>query len=202
MSLRSDFIDRTARRPHGQAAVRNYNDPKGHYTSFRRILDKLKLTADDRLLEIGCGGGILLRQALETVASAGAIDHSEDMVKLASDNNHGALEGGRLEIVRGDATKLPWSDCSFTAGASANMFFFVNHPEATLAEVCRVLKPGGRFALATMADGLLAKISFGWLFSLRTYSDQVMSDMLNDAGFSHVEVQSRFGFSQICYAVK
>jgi ubiquinone/menaquinone biosynthesis C-methylase UbiE len=202
MSLGSNFIDRTARRPYGKTAVKSYNNPKAHYPSFRIILDKLKLTSEDRYLEIGCGGGVLLRQALETAASAGAIDHSEDMVKLTSDNNRQALEGGRLEVVLGDVAQLPWVDCSFTAGASANMFFFVEQPQVALREACRVLKPGGRFAMTTIADGLLGKLTFGWLFSLRTYSNQVMTDMLNDAGFSYVEVQSRFGFSQICYAVK
>lgn len=202
MSRRSDFIERNARRPHGESATKRYNNPRGHYTSFRIILDKLRLTSDDRYFEIGCGGGILLRQALEIAASAAAIDHSDDMVELTSDNNRDAVDAGRLEVVSGDVARLPWEDASFTAGAAANMFIFVEQPEVALREVCRVLKPGGRFAMTTIADGLLGKISFGWLFSLKTYSDDVMTDMFNRAGFSHVDVRSRFGFSQICYGVK
>jgi hypothetical protein len=60
---RRDFIDRTARKPLGERAVKNYNDPKAHYRSFRIILEKLNLTAVNTYFEIGCGGGVMLKQA-------------------------------------------------------------------------------------------------------------------------------------------
>ena len=61
------FVDRTARKPSGSFARRMYSNPRGHYKSFRWTLDKLQLKPDDIFLEIGCGGGVLLNMALETV---------------------------------------------------------------------------------------------------------------------------------------
>jgi len=61
------------------------SNPRGHYKSFRWTLDKLQLKPDDIFLEIGCGGGVLLNMALETVKHAKAIDHSSDMVQIAKE---------------------------------------------------------------------------------------------------------------------
>jgi len=47
------------------------------------ILGTLRLRTGDRLLEVGCGGGLLLRDALAAGASATGLDHSEEMVSLA-----------------------------------------------------------------------------------------------------------------------
>ena len=200
--IRKDFINRTARIPYGEKAVKFYNEPKAHYKSFKIILEKLNLKQEDRYFEIGCGGGVLLGMALKKVKSAAAIDHSQDMVKLSIKNNREYVDSGRAEIVQGDAGKLPWADSSFNVGASANMFFFVEHPEDVLNEICRVLKPGGRFAMVTMGSSLIGKILFGWLYSLRTYSNKKMKSMLLTAGFSIVEVETRWGVIQVCYALK
>ena len=124
------------------------------------------------------------------------------MVVLARRNNQQAVDEGRADIRCGDAANLPWGDGTVSAAASAHMFFFVEQPQKVLDAVHRVLEPGGRFAMITMGNGLLAKISFGWLYSLRTYSDDDMRSMLQSAGFSRIEVGTRFGVSQTCYAVK
>lgn len=55
-----DFIDRTARKPYGENAIKTYNEPKAHYKSFRIIPGKLNLTSMVEYFEIECGGGRLL----------------------------------------------------------------------------------------------------------------------------------------------
>lgn len=124
------------------------------------------------------------------------------MVELSRKNNADAIASGRAEILEGNVAALPWPDGRFSAGASANMFFFVPEPQKALSEACRVLRPGGRFALITLGDSLPGKIIFGWLYKLRLYSDARMEKMLKEAGFSRVEVHTRRFFYQICHAVK
>jgi ubiquinone/menaquinone biosynthesis C-methylase UbiE len=199
--LRRNFIDRFARKPKGEWAKKAYNNPRGHYKSFRIILDALKLTAADTYLEIGCGGGMLLEQVLRIVAEGAAIDHSPDMID-ATMNKLKDVDPDKVELVTGDAAKLPWEKERFSAAASANMFFFVEEPQKVLNELFRVLQPGGRFAMVTMGSGILGKISFGWLFSLKTYSDSTMTMMLKQAGFTRVTVKSRLSSLQVCYAEK
>ncbi len=65
------MTDRVARRPSGPAARQGYRDPLYHRPNFLAILAELRLTPDDYLLEIGCGGGALLHDALEIVRSRG-----------------------------------------------------------------------------------------------------------------------------------
>ena len=199
---RQRFIERTASKPSGEWAVRRYNEPVAHYRSFRTILEMLNLKQEDEYFEMGCGGGVLLRQALEQVSFAAGIDHSRDMVELSRKNNADAIASGRAEILEGNVAALPWPDGRFSAGASANMFFFVPEPQKALSDACRVRRPGGRFALITLGDSLPGKVIFGWLYKLRLYSDARMEKMLKEAGFSRVEVHTRRFFYQICHAVK
>ncbi len=196
------YIDRTARKPSGDEGRKLYNNPKSHYKGFQIILDYLDLQDTDEYMEIGCGGGILLGIALQKVSRAAALDHSKDMVELSGENNADSVQSGRAEIVEGDAAELPWEDNRFTAAASAHMFFFVEQPEQVLSEIYRVLKPGGRFAMATMSNSIPGKLMYGFLYQMRTYSNSKMVKLMTDAGFKNVKVTSAFPFSQYCFAVK
>jgi hypothetical protein len=77
------LTDRRARRPMGPRARTSYRDPTHHRPNFLAILDALKLNSKDYLLEVGCGGGAFLHDALKTGCKAAAIDHSPEMVRLA-----------------------------------------------------------------------------------------------------------------------
>ncbi len=201
--IRQQFIEKTARQPKGAWAIKQYNDPKAHYRSFRIIMEALHLSQKDVYCEIGCGGGVLLNMAMEKAGSGAALDHSPDMVRLSIENNRDAVESHRLEILAGNAEALPWPSRRFTACACANMFFFVEHPDAALAEIFRVLAPGGRFSMVTAGQSLLTRISMGWFYSLNTYPDAVMAAMMKEAGFSDIRVKTqRPGLSQVCYARK
>src|SRR4051812_46119818 len=77
-------VDRMARKPFGRAARRNYGSPTAHDFLWPGILDALQLTKDDRLLDVGCGGGAFIRHVRETIGcEVAGVDHSRQMVKLA-----------------------------------------------------------------------------------------------------------------------
>jgi SAM-dependent methyltransferase len=98
------LTDRVARRPAGPRAREVYGADDVHDFARRAILDALELGPSDRLLDIGCGGGLLLRDALETGAAATGLDHSADMVRLASERAPAATvanrDGGQLLTAR------------------------------------------------------------------------------------------------------
>ena len=79
------LVDRVARRPSGARARKRVRRRRRARLRARAILEALALGTDDRLLEVGCGGGLLLRDALATGARVTGIDHSDEMVALARD---------------------------------------------------------------------------------------------------------------------
>ena len=142
------LTDRVARRPAGRRAREVYGAGDVHDFARRAILDALALRPPDRLLEIGCGGGLLLRDALPTGATVVGLDHSAEMVDLARERAPGA------DVRLGSAEELPFADASFTAVAMSIVFLFLPDPVAALGECRRVLAPHGRLALYTTAPSL------------------------------------------------
>lgn len=139
------LTDRRARRPSGAEARVTYADPLYHRPNFRVLLELLALTREDYLLEVGCGGGVLLHDALESGCRAAAVDHSPEMVRLAREVNSSAVEDGRLDVVEASAERLPFADETFTCAAMTGVLGFLPDAAAAFAEIRRVLVSGGRF---------------------------------------------------------
>ena len=76
--------ERLFRRPSGRLARSFYREARPHQESFRETLEALALGPEDRLLEVGCGGGTFLEWALATGCTAHAIDHSAEMLRLTT----------------------------------------------------------------------------------------------------------------------
>jgi SAM-dependent methyltransferase len=142
------LTDRVARRPAGRRAREVYGADDVHNFARRAILDALRLRAGDRLLEVGCGGGLLLRDALAAGATATGLDHSEEMVSLARQQTPGA------QVVLGTAERLPFPDDSFDAVAMSIVLIFLADPAAALRECRRVLAASGRIAIYTTSPRL------------------------------------------------
>jgi ubiquinone/menaquinone biosynthesis C-methylase UbiE len=183
------LTDRVARRPAGRRAREVYGADDIHDFARRAILDVLAPGPDDRLLDVGCGGGLLLRDALASGASVTGLDHSEDMVQLARERAPGA------EVVLGSAERLPFEDASFTAVAMSIVFFFLPDPIAVLRECRRVLAPGGRLAIYTTSPALRGTPAAPEPLASRGhfYDDDELTQLAREAGLAAVEVINEDG---------
>lgn len=187
------LTDRVGRKPSGPRARETYRDPLYHWPNFRVLLQELALTADDFLLEVGCGGGAFLHAALESGCRAAAIDHSADMVRLASDVNREAVEAGRLEIHRAAADRLPFAADRFTAAVMTGVLGFLPDPVAAFAEIRRTLVEGGRLvALGSDPEMRGTPAAPEPIASrLRFYDDEGLERIARKAGFTDVRVVRR-----------
>ncbi|HEV8630904.1 MAG TPA: class I SAM-dependent methyltransferase [Thermoanaerobaculia bacterium] len=117
----------------------------------RWTLALLALDAEARVLEIGFGPGVGVRLAA-AVARRGlvaGVDPSAVMVRRARWRNRRALRQRRVDLRRAAVEALPWPAHTFTHAFSVNAFQEWPDLERGLAEVARVLRPGGRLALTT-----------------------------------------------------
>lgn len=99
------------------------------------------------VLEIGFGPGRTLGLLVEQRARVTGVDVSEEMVRLAGRRNAELVRAGALTLHRGDGVTLPGEDNSLDVVLSVHNLYFWPDPEATIAEIARVLRPGGRVLL-------------------------------------------------------
>jgi ubiquinone/menaquinone biosynthesis C-methylase UbiE len=118
-----------------------------------------------RVLEVGCGTGYFLSRLLDYgAAEAAGIDLMEHRVALARDRDP------RLELVAGDASKLPWDDGSFDVVTQFTCLSSVLDPDlrrAVAGEMWRVLRPGGAMVSYDMSGAPGAVRVFRWAAALR-----------------------------------
>jgi SAM-dependent methyltransferase len=118
----------------------------------RWVVHLLGIEAGTRVLEIGCGPGAGLAEALARGAAfVGGVDPSRVMLNQACARNAAALAEGRLDLRLGSADALPFDDASFDVAFAVNSAQVWPNPVAGLMEIRRCLRPGGRVALAFTA---------------------------------------------------
>ncbi len=106
-------------------------------------IELLEPGRDEQLCDVGFGGGALLERLLATGAKRLAgVDVAQAMVERAR-----ARFGERVELVQASATALPFADRSFDGLTSVSVVHFWADLGAPLAELARVLRPGGRLVL-------------------------------------------------------
>ncbi len=115
----------------------------------RRVLDALAPRPGERVIDIGVGPGLLAAEIAAAVGPDGlvcGVDVSDSMLALAA-SRADTPGSGRIELRPGGAERLPYPDGSFDAAVSTQVFEYVQDIAGALAEVHRVLRPGGRVLL-------------------------------------------------------
>ena len=113
----------------------------------RAMVDHVVPARPRRVLDVACGpGGVTLQLAARTGAEVVGVDLTEDMLRRGVRNVAAAGLAGRVQLVVGRGQQLPFADASFDALTFTYLLRYVDDPRATLAEMARVVKPGGPVA--------------------------------------------------------
>jgi ubiquinone/menaquinone biosynthesis C-methylase UbiE len=110
---------------------------------LRRVVDRLDLRPEHRVLEIGCGHGIAATMVCERGCRLTAIDRSPKMVEAAARRNAAYVEAGRAEFLLGTLEELDLGDRRFDRIFAVRVGLFHREPERARRLAERWLAPGG-----------------------------------------------------------
>jgi ubiquinone/menaquinone biosynthesis C-methylase UbiE len=131
----------------------NFDRAAGIYDATRRLPDavaaeitdgllrEIRAAGADRVLEVGIGTGRMARPLMQRAVRMVGVDISQEMMERLL--GHLTPEHTPPELLLGDATALPLRDAAFRAAMVVHVLHLVSSIEGTLAEIRRVLAPGG-----------------------------------------------------------
>ncbi|MGH7390956.1 MAG: methyltransferase domain-containing protein [Candidatus Rokuibacteriota bacterium] len=125
----------------------------------RRFLRFVPVRAGDRVLEVGCGSGVVLRDLAARVGPRGRVvgaDPSRWLLDAASRLLDGHPLRGRIALRTADGARLPFAAGRFDVTVAVTVLLHVADPLAVVREMARVTRPGGRVAVQDQDFGTVA----------------------------------------------
>src|SRR6478735_5341007 len=157
----------------------------GHwwYRERRHLLAKaIAGLTPGRALDVGAAGGGNTRVLRDHGWEAVALEYGADGAEVAA--------GRGLSTLRSDATSLPLADDSLDLVVAFDLLEHLHDDDAAVAEVHRVLRPGGTYLVAVPADPRLWSDHDEAVDHVRRYTRQGLLDLLDRGGFEVTDVRS------------
>ncbi len=185
------YLSRQAARPHGavgQLLARIWVSETAAVNDA--AVELLRPASGERICEIGFGPGRTLARLAAAGAEVIGVEVSAVMAATAARRNAGPIAAGRVSLRRGDGTDLPLPDDSLDAVLGVHTIYFWPDPGATLVDIARTLRPGGRLVLAFRAGEHPLPARFDpAIYHVPTTIKA--TDWLHAAGFVDVGVERR-----------
>lgn len=171
-----------------------------------KIISAAVIADTDDVLDVGCGTGVLTREVVKCARSTTGLDLSESMLSVARQ------VCPTVSFQQGNVAELPFGDSSFDAVVSAFMLMFVPDPKQAIAQMQRVLRPGGRIVAAIwqgldnnpVYDALVESTrevvdnksadSMAWPFTMG--DAERLDDIFNSNGLANVSVTPHDGYAE------
>jgi demethylmenaquinone methyltransferase/2-methoxy-6-polyprenyl-1,4-benzoquinol methylase len=124
------------------AALSFWQDPRWR----RALVDAVAPEAGERLCDVATGTGMVAAELLARArCTVVGIDQSPQMLDAAR-ARFSSDDSGRVRLLEGQAESLPFPDASFDGLTFTYLLRYVEDPPATIRELARVVRPGGRIA--------------------------------------------------------
>ena len=120
---------------------------ESHHRRFvEDMISRMNIQPRDRILEIGCGEGWATRELAPRVPEGLVVglDVSDEMIRKARAQSAGYEN---LLLIWGEAESIPWQEKFFSKAVCVEALYYFESPEKDLAEIYRVLSPGGSLSV-------------------------------------------------------
>jgi demethylmenaquinone methyltransferase/2-methoxy-6-polyprenyl-1,4-benzoquinol methylase len=115
----------------------------GQDPRWRRFLvSRIEAGPTARVLDVASGTGAVIRELRHLSGSVVGVDQSREMLAVARER-----VDAEVELVEASAEKLPFGDATFDGLTFTYLLRYVDDPAATMKELARVVRPGGRIAM-------------------------------------------------------
>lgn len=156
----------------------------------RVALELLGPAPGECVCEIGFGPGRTLGLLTAAGARVVGVEVSGTMAAIAARKNAKAIAAGAISLHHGDGILLPVADGSLDKALSVHNFYFWPDPRASLSDIARALRPGGRLVLTSIPDDQQLASRFDPLiYRVPTLSDT--EAWLRAAGFTDIRIERR-----------
>lgn len=127
------------------------------------MLDHVCGSRANLILDVACGPGAVTKSLIKrTSAKIVGLDLSEEMLRAAQHNAAARGYSDRVALVLARGERLPFADSTFDALTFTYLLRYVSDPKATMAELARVVKPGGPIANLEFAVPRGAGVRLAW----------------------------------------
>ena len=128
-----------------------------------------------KVLEIGCGGGLLTEEIAKLDFEATGIDPSAPSIEVAK--AHAERSGLDIDYRVATGERLPFADTSFSVVCCCDVLEHVNSPEEVIREAARVLAPGGTFLYCAPNRTLWSYLTLIWTLQRWPYTRVLPKDL-------------------------
>lgn len=207
MGLLSKFFS-NARKPEGFLGKLMVNGMNGggHAAMANWALAMVTIGREDRILDIGCGGGANITRLLQRTlqGSVTGIDFSPVSVRKSTRVNAKAIREGRCKVLEGNVANLPFTEGSFDLVTAFETIYFWPDIEHCFNEVKRVMKPGGQFFIVNESDGHGA-MDAKWesmIEGMHTYTPEEIRLHFTNVGFRDLNIMVNEEKRWLCVTAK
>ena len=199
----STFFSKQARKPSGLFGrfIASRIFEKGNSELNALMLEAVAKSVNDHVLEIGFGTGKLLKEIADHMDNGviEGVDFSETMVAMAIKKNLTHIKNGKVKIHSGDFDTIHFDDNCFEKIFTVNTIYFWKNPQATLAKISKLLKPGGKLFIGLHEKGEMEKMPLNRDI-FKYYSMQDLKELLSIHGsFEDIDIISKKGKQKTCY---
>ena len=169
-------------------------------------ISHVKVEKHYTILDVGCGGGRTIEKlaALAPEGKVYGVDFSQESVAASTRQNAQLVKAGRVEVLHGSVSQLPFSESMFDLVTAVETHFWWPDLAGDMREIFRVVKPGGRLVIiAEVYKGANTTVSrlaekYAAASGMKLLSSEEHRGLFADAGFRDVQITENVEKGWIC----